>query len=122
MARKVLVVDDEPLFRGLMCELLRGMGYRVLEASDGEEAVRVFGQERPGVVFLDIQMPRKGGLEALQEIKALQPETLVVVITASPKTSDREVAEAAGVFEYLSKPVSLKSMEELIERIEAARG
>jgi two-component system chemotaxis response regulator CheY len=114
---KVLVVDDEAVFRGLMCEFLLGKGYQVLEASDGVEAVELFEEERPSLVFMDIQMPRMDGLEAIRRIRLIDPEARVVVITASPKMTNKKVAEETGVLEYLSKPVSLEKLEGLMERL-----
>lgn len=122
VAKKVLVVDDEHLFRGLLCEYMSGNGYQVFEAQDGVEAVEVFEKERPDIVFLDIRMPRKDGMEALKDIKQIEPEALVVVITASPKDGVREQAMAQGVFDYVSKPLTLDGLEAILERINNADG
>lgn len=122
MAKKVLVVDDEHLFRSLLCEYMSGNGYQVFEAEDGVEAVEVFEKERPDIVFLDIRMPRKDGMEALRDIKKIEPEALVVVITASPKEGVRDEALALGVFDYVSKPLTLDELESILERIEQVGG
>lgn len=120
--KKVLVVDDEHLFRSLLSEFLDALGYEVFQAKDGVEAVEAFEQERPDVVFLDIRMPRKDGLEALKEIKDIDPEALVVVITASPKEGIKDEALARGVFDYVSKPITLDRLESILDRLKKAEG
>jgi two-component system chemotaxis response regulator CheY len=120
--RKVLVVDDEHLFRELLSEFLDALGYQVFQAEDGVEAVEAFERERPHITFLDIRMPRKDGIEALQEIKDIDPEALVVVITASPKEGVKDKALAQGVFDYINKPITLQRLESILERIRQAEG
>ncbi|MDV2504709.1 MAG: response regulator, partial [bacterium] len=82
MLGKILVVDDEEFFCRELRRFLEGKGYNVLEAYSGDEALEVYRQERPDVVLLDIRMPGKDGLETLKELKELDPEASVIMVTA----------------------------------------
>lgn len=81
---RVLIADDHAVFRaGLRLLLETAPGLEVVgEAADGEEAVARFGALRPDVLILDLKMPRKGGVEAIGEIKAVRPEARILVLTA----------------------------------------
>jgi PAS domain S-box-containing protein len=82
----VLVVDDEPLLRGLARAILEGQGYKVLLAGDGVEAVETYRRERSDLVVLDLTMPRLSGREALRHLRAIDPE--VRVLFASGYTAE----------------------------------
>ena len=115
MSCKVLVVDDEvPVCKELR-KFLEDKGYEVLEAYDGDQAVSLYSQERPDLVLLDVRMPGKSGLETLEELKALDPEASVIMVTA---VRDSELALQAmkeGAFEYITKPINPEYLELAIE-------
>ncbi|MEE9304918.1 MAG: response regulator [bacterium] len=105
MPSKILVVDDE---RSVCKELrlfLKGKGYSVAEAYSGDEALVAYRQESPDVVLLDIRMPGKDGIEALHEIKALDPEASVIMVTAIHEEEIAKQAMAEGAFDYITKPI-----------------
>lgn len=108
---RVLIVDDEADFTELLRDHLGSSGYAVLTASSGDEALRALADFQPRVVLLDMMMAGVGGMETLRRIKAVRPETLVVMITA---LDDRDVARralAAGAADYLTKPLSLDFLD-----------
>ena len=109
--KKVLVVDDEPLFCEMVSKFLVGKGYSVVEAYGGEQAITIYSEDRPDLVVLDVRMPGKDGLETLQELRASDPEASVIMVTA---VLDDEVvgqAMADGALDYITKPLNLHSLE-----------
>ena len=116
---RILVVDDDRDVR-LICDVvLGGSGHEVIEARDGEEAVRLALQTRPDAIVLDIMMPKKDGLTALRELREA-PDTAstpVVIISALASPADRKRGFDAGADEYLVKPFSPERLSQVIERL-----
>lgn len=119
--RKILVADDETSIREILSIQLARMGYEVLLASDGLEAVAAYEAEKPDLVLLDVMMPRLNGLNACQKIRTLEKKSgrrvPVLFLTARDSTHDKTSAALSGGDEFVAKPVSL---QELRERVEAA--
>lgn len=119
--RKILVADDETSIREILSIQLARMGYEVVLAADGLEAVAAYEQEKPDLVLLDVMMPRLNGLNACQQIRALEKKTgrrvPVLFLTARDTTHDKTSAALSGGDDFVAKPVSL---QELRERVEAA--
>jgi CheY-like chemotaxis protein len=111
MKRTILVVDDEPSTRRELRKFLEGKGYDVVEASSGDEGIEVYWQERPDVVLLDMMMPGMSGLAALQELRALDPEACVIVVTALHDEVLANQAMDEGAFEYITKPINCEHLE-----------
>jgi CheY-like chemotaxis protein len=123
--RKVLVVDDDPVVGRSFERVLSGKGYAVITARDGEEALRKLSAEAYDVVFTDIKMPGMSGLEVAERVKASQPWLPVVIVTGYGTEENEARAEAAGVAEFLRKPLSPEAIEGsaakvLQERVERA--
>ena len=119
--RKILVADDEASIREILSIQLARMGYEVVLAVDGMEAVAAYAAEKPDLVLLDVMMPRLNGLGACREIRALEKKTgrrvPVLFLTARDTTHDKTSAALSGGDEFVAKPVSL---QELRERVEAS--
>ncbi len=111
MAQKILLVDDEPSVRRELRKFLEGKGYDVVEASSGDEGVEVYRQERPDVVLLDMMMPGMSGLLALRELKALDPEASVMMVTALHQEELVKQAMDEGAFDYITKPIDRDYLE-----------
>ncbi len=105
---KILVVDDEPLFRKMLRRFLVGEGFSVIEARDGDEAILAYKNQRADVVLLDVRMPGKDGLETLRELKANDPEVRVMMLTAVCDEDVIDQALADGAADYVTKPINLK--------------
>ncbi len=101
---KILVVDDEPDIRGLLGECLVVAGFETVEAGDGDEAVAAVQAERPSVILLDVNMPRRGGMEALPELKRIAPDVPVIMCTARMDVPTAVRAMQLGAYDYLTKP------------------
>ncbi len=117
MERKtVLLIDDDASLRRVTEFTLHEAGYRVLTARDGEEGLRIFDLENPGVVITDIQMPGISGYEVLRQVKDASPETLVVVITAYGTVEKAVEAMKLGAFDYLTKPFSRDELSLVVKK------
>ncbi len=101
---KVLVVDDAQFMRMRCSKMLSANGYDVIEASNGLEAVEQFKAERPDGILLDITMPEMDGLEALREIKQIDPNARVTMLTALGQQSVVMEAIKAGARDFIVKP------------------
>jgi CheY-like chemotaxis protein len=117
--RKVLVVDDEPDVL-LLCRVnLEFEGYRVTEASDGEQALARLAEEVPDVVLLDVMMPKMDGWTVLEHIKA-DPRTAevpVVMLTAKVQDHDQVRGWSSGAAEYITKPFSPLALSQVVEDV-----
>jgi CheY-like chemotaxis protein len=103
----VLIAEDNADQRSLYVALLSGVGYRVLEAADGAEAVEVTRRDRPGLVLMDVTMPGTSGWNAVRTLKD-DPATHgipIIVVTGLASAWDRDASLASGCDEYLAKPV-----------------
>ncbi|MBW4691248.1 MAG: PAS domain S-box protein [Lyngbya sp. HA4199-MV5] len=105
-AYRILVVDDQLENRQLLVKLLTQVGLEVREASGGEQAVQVWQQWHPHLIWMDIRMPGVDGYEATQEIRA-NPDgqsLIIIALTAQASSSDRTLALSTGCNDFLSKP------------------
>ncbi|MDR1037026.1 MAG: sigma-54 dependent transcriptional regulator [Deltaproteobacteria bacterium] len=100
----VLIVDDEEHIRRIMSIMLGKRGYRCSVASGGEEALRTVEREGVDAVFTDLMMPGMDGLELLRRLKAIDPDIVVVVVTAFATMETAIEAMKAGAYDYISKP------------------
>ena len=116
---KALIVDDEKTNRLILKSLLGKQGYQTIEAVNGQEAVDLFHQEHPSIIFMDVMMPVLDGFEVLRRLKADPALVDVPVIMLTAKGQERDVLTglSTGATDYIVKPFSLK---ELSARIEAA--
>ena len=118
----VLIVDDEQHIRLLIEQTLEALeddGVELQTAHDGEEALGVVAVHHPGLVFLDVQMPKKNGFEVCEAIKH-EPgmgSTKVVLLTARGQAIDRERGLAAGADAYLTKPFDPDELLGLARRL-----
>lgn len=108
---KIIVADDDESIRSLLTRFLKKRGYCVITATNGTEAVEAVGRENPDMVLLDINMPKKNGLDALKELKALHPQVAVIMITGN---EDMELAKEclrSGASDYIAKPFNFDYLE-----------
>jgi diguanylate cyclase (GGDEF)-like protein len=123
---KILVVDDSPTIRAAMKGLLERMGHTVAEANDGEQALQMYRQDRPGLVLIDVVMPIMDGYEAARHMRETSADDWVPIIFLSSKEADQDLDRAieAGGDDYLVKPVSfvvLNAKIRALQRIESMR-
>ncbi len=101
----VLVVDDEETLRSFFSQVLSEDGYIVSEAASGEEALAIFRRELQPIVLTDIRMGGMSGIQLLQEIKQINPDTQVIIITSHASVDSTITALRVGAYDYLLKPV-----------------
>jgi|SRR5690554_1630148 len=105
-ASKVLVIEDDAVFRGIVSTYLTKRGYNVFFAEDGETGLELYKQEKPDVVLCDLMLPNISGLEVLEKIVHGTATTPVIVISASERMSDIRDAVQLGASDYLVKPIN----------------
>lgn len=115
----VLVVDDNADTRVVVRWMLERWGCRVVEASDGRDAVEKTVEHRPDLVLMDLSMPVADGYEAIRSIRSREEfsKLPIIAVTAFDRAVARDGAEAAGFDYYLSKPIDFKRLEVLVERL-----
>src|SRR5436853_6408271 len=113
----ILVVDDEPQLRRVILATLTDLGYVVVDAKSGEEALEKFRHEAPDLILLDLNMPGIGGLETC---RAIRETSDVPIIVLSVRNTERDKVQIldAGADDYVTKPFGI---QELLARIRAAR-
>ena len=117
MVARVLIIDDEDLFREDLAVLLRRHGHECETASNGEEGVALAQEFDPDVVLCDLVMPGKAGMETLSEILQISPESSVVLITAYGTLESAVDAFRMGAADYITKPLLIKDVLQKIDRL-----
>ena len=107
---KILIVDDEVPIRRTLRDILEFEGYEVDEASDGLECVSKVQKEKYDVVITDIKMPKMDGIEALERLQILSPETPVIMVSGHGTIDTAVEAVKKGAFDFISKPPDLNRM------------
>ena len=113
---KILVVDDEASIRRILETRLSMIGYTVITAADGEEALAVYKKELPNLIILDIMMPRLDGYGVCQEIRK-DSDIPIIMLTALGDVADRITGLELGADDYVVKPFSPKELEARIKAI-----
>jgi CheY-like chemotaxis protein len=117
MTRSVLIVDDDPFIRRLIATTLEDVaGFDIQEAGDGVEAIAAARAIDPAIVFLDIDMPLMNGIDACRELRALDGDATIVMLTAAGPDAEAE-ARAAGADLFLTKPFSPLDLLQLVDSL-----
>jgi len=116
MREKILVVDDEPQMLIAVNEALKRKGYSVSTASSGTEALCRLKEQYHHLVITDVRMPEVSGIDLLKKTKTIAPQTPVILLTAYGTIQDAVDAMRIGAFDYLLKPCSSESLEQVVDR------
>ena len=116
--KTVLICDDSMLVRKKLRDSLeRSCGVQVIEAKDGAAAVELYQAQRPDLVFMDIVMPVKDGIAALQEIRAFDPQARVVMASSAGTQDHLRRAIDAGAMDFVQKPFLEERLQEIIRNL-----
>jgi len=117
MAIDILVVDDEEMIRWTLKEALEGEGYSVKSFENGRDFINYFNANGADIVLLDVRLPDSNGLDLLLEVTRIDPDAIVVIMTAFGDVETAVSAMKRGAFDYISKPYSLEEVSLLISKI-----
>jgi two-component system cell cycle response regulator DivK len=112
VSRRILVVEDQPDNQRILRDLLTSVGYDVIEAEDGEQALVSAAAARPDLILMDVQLPLVDGYEATRRLKA-DPQLQkipIIVVTSYALSGDEAKARAAGCDAYVTKPFSPRAL------------
>ncbi len=112
----VLVVDDDAAHRTMLKKLLGGWGYKVSDADDGSVAIEMVKQKSLDLILMDIRMLNVSGIEALEQIKNINQDIPVIIMTAYASVETAVSALKKGAYDYLSKPLNFDELKITIER------
>lgn len=113
----VLLIDDDPLVRETLTNLLDQAGFSVLAADDGETGLRLYDKHEPAVVVTDILMPHKEGIETIMELRRRKPVPAIVAISGGDRTGNVDylaMAQRLGADHVLQKPFRISQLVEAI--------
>lgn len=113
---RILLVDDDREMISIIGIWLKREGYRIIEATDGQQGLNLALEERPDLVVLDLDMPALTGIEVCRELRRLEFESPILMLTGRSLTDDRVAGLNVGADDYLGKPFDLR---ELLARIQA---
>ncbi|MBD3166997.1 response regulator [bacterium] len=113
---RILIADDEAPQRDMLAGFLQKQGYTVLQAKDGDEALKIVKADTVDLLLSDMRMPGLGGLELLQAVREVNPMIEVIVMTAYGSVETAVEALQSGAFNFVTKPVDLASLAETIKR------
>ncbi len=118
-SQTILYVEDNELNRKIIRDLLRRTSYRLIEAPDGEAGVQMALAERPGLILMDVQLPKISGFEATRRLRAdpATADTPIIAITSFALSGDEQRAREAGASAYLPKPFSPFTLLGMIRKL-----
>ncbi len=124
MTLKILLVEDNELNRDMLSRRLMRASYKVLTATNGEEALQLIRREQPDVVLLDMNLPIKDGWTTCREVREDKniSGTCIIALTAHAMDDDRDRAIEAGCNDYATKPIDFPKLLEKINRLAEAGG
>jgi DNA-binding response OmpR family regulator len=118
-SKTILIVDDDIELSDGLRAVLERLGYRIIQARDGQQGKQMVYNHRPDLMILDMMMPRMGGYPVLEHFRGKPDAPPVIMITANEGSRHKAYAEYLGVVDYIRKPFA---MERLLEAVEKALG
>ena len=111
---KILTVDDQMGIDSFFYEFFSVRNYEVFNAQSGKEAIKIVTKHKPRIVLLDIKMRGMDGIETLKEIKAIDKDIVVIMVTGEKDDDVMKKAFDAGADDYITKPLSLEYLEKVV--------
>jgi len=116
MLKHILVVDDEKSMRDLLSEYLNGYGYEATCAVNGQDALQIYKEGYFDIIISDLIMEPMDGLELLNNVKAINPDAIFIMITGHPSIKSSIEAMKKGAKDYITKPFNVDEIKVKIER------
>ena len=116
MSKKILIVEDNPQNMKVVLMALRPHGYTFLQATDGEEALKIAARDKPNLIIMDIQLPKVSGLEVTRRLRQMPAfsHVPIIAVTAYAMKGDKEKVIEAGCDVYLPKPINTRQLPGLV--------
>ncbi|MDD5428751.1 MAG: response regulator [Candidatus Omnitrophica bacterium] len=111
---KILTVDDQMGIDSFFYEFFSARNYEVFSAMSGNEAISIVKKHKPRIVLLDIKMKGMDGIETLKQIKAIDKDIVVIMVTGEKDDATINAALEAGANDYITKPLSLEYLEKVV--------
>lgn len=119
MIHRILIVDDSPVARKMLKSCLpMGREYEIREAGNGAEGIEKYKEFSPDITFLDLTMPVMNGYETIPEIRKINPDAIIIVITADIQPKSIAEVISLGAFTLLKKPARKESIQDVMEQVE----
>jgi len=115
--KRILIVDDEDDFRNIVKDILTDEGFKTAEASDGLDAIRIFGNNSFDAVLLDLRMPGMDGIQTLRELKKIDSRIPVIMLTAFGDIPTAVQAVKQGAYDFITKPPEFDKLITIIRRV-----
>ncbi|MEA1960843.1 MAG: sigma-54 dependent transcriptional regulator [Bacillota bacterium] len=112
----ILVVEDDAGMRFALDECLKRRNYSTLLACDGQEAIEFFCNSSPNLVLLDLKIPKMSGMEVLERIKEISPETVIVILTGNATIDNAVEAMKKGAYDFITKPFEVEDLLNVVEK------
>jgi two-component system response regulator HydG len=116
MKSEILIVDDDKAHLSMLKTVLKGWGYQTVEVEDGSEAIFQVQNKPFDCILMDVRMANIGGIEALNEIKSINPSIPIIIMTAYSSVDTAVQAMKSGAYDYLTKPLNFDELELTLER------
>lgn len=116
-SKKILLIDDEDSVRQMLSDFLTLKGYQTIEAPGGVKGVQMAELLKPDLILLDLKMPEMDGIAVLKKLRHSNTQAAVVMLTGVYDEVTARQAIQLGAYEYLTKPIDLSTLENLISRI-----
>ena len=116
-AARVLVIDDQELLRELCSRVLERFGHTTLEARTGAQGIQMYEEKRPDAVLLDIGIPDMSGIAVLKEIRRIDPNARVAMLTGDRRSDAVRTAFTLGARDYIVKPFYSERLKQAMDRL-----
>ena len=114
MKKKILIVDDSAFSRSIMKKAIQSMGYEIIQASNGKEAITVYQAEKPDAVTMDLLMPDMDGMDAVRKIRENDPDARIIICSTDKQKFRQEEAKSTGTVGFVPKPVDTGVLEGIL--------
>ena len=114
---EILVIDDDEFMLSTTHDILKSAGFNVITTADGPQGIEIYSRRKPMAVILDLGLPSMDGLQVLKQIRQVDPQAKVIVVTGYPSDAAESTARMMGAAGFLPKPFSRNVFVEKVESV-----